>query len=159
MGEALGSWVQVAAVILGGMGVAAAGIGHLIRSFKSGQDEVEDRVIKLTQQENEALARKVETLEAELHDAHGERKFLEGRVDELSQQNAQLAALIAGDKVPKGLEDALTGITQRIIARIEDSERATLARLEQSEEATSQGVIAVADAIQKVLSRVAGPSE
>lgn len=137
--------VQIAerfAIILGGLGIGIGGVGYLVRSFRQGGDQIEDRVISLTKEENAALERKLEQMEKELRAANEANKFLEGRVAELSQSNAQLAALVVGEQVPKALEMALTGIANRVIERVE-----------QTENALSQGMLTIADAIQQVLAR------
>lgn len=99
--------LDVLQVAIGGLvsiGVIAAGIGFLLRSFRSGADQADDRLISLQKQELEILTRRVTIMEKELAEAKEENARLGGRVLELSNQNSYLRDAVNPEALAKAIE-------------------------------------------------------
>lgn len=101
--------------------VAAA--GYLWKSFKSGSDTIDDRVIS---GQNEIIGQQ----EAKISALEKEVAHLSGQVHQLSEENTTLRNLVMGEAVPDALKRELTGIASRIekrVAELEDNTSSALA--------------------------------
>lgn len=125
---------EILGVIAGGLtavGLGSGGIGYAYKAFRSSGDDVDDRVI--ANQE-----RLIGQLQQQVDD-------LTGRVDLLSRENDVLKSLVMGSAVPPALDAALTGVASRIVDRVGEVE-----------DHIAQGVLAMTDAVTKLLSEISG---
>ena len=110
--------VGLVASLIVALGVFVAALGYTVGKFhtsrRTGETEVEDRVMKLIKDERDTLERKVQeakeerervatALRAEVKEKDRELAVLQGKVQQLSSEAAELRKLVMGEKVPSAL--------------------------------------------------------
>lgn len=102
-----GGWYAARKNLLAGANEAAATWEGEVKALKT----------KLERVESDWRTER-DQLQGELRSAQDESKRLQGRVDELSTVNAELRALVMGEKVPTAMADALGTVVSEIMREV-----------------------------------------
>lgn len=126
------------------IGAVAAAVPYAIGTYRRSRDQASSETLNLQAERIGLLESEVERLRRDDKLKDAEIHKLTGRLEQMARENTDLRALVMGEKVPAALEEALTGIANRIIKRIEENE-----------DRISEGVLAMTNGITTAMSRLA----
>lgn len=130
--------------------VALAAIAYLLGSFRKGRFAAAAETADIWREEYEVLKERQSRLEGDLRTEREARASLERQLAEQQRLTDDLRKMVMLDRIPKALDDALTGITTRIIGSIDE----TNGHLAETEDRIGQGILTMSDAITKAISQL-----